>query len=318
MEIPLKPFNIHSVKGNRLTADEQNKQMVLKLQKDPEALKQVKDEMAKLQKLGFIVKLKDLPESTQKQLNEDFKHYIPTTIAFKETSASTKTRICWDSSRSSKESASLNSILLKGSSEYSVVKMLVRFRENRYGVSADIQKFYNNLKLDPSHYKYQMAMWRPNMIPDEEAEELVLRVHFYGIRSSGGLCMATVKKMIEFAKGKGLLNIARVLESAYVDDCNSSVSTLEELEEIKQKMPRFMSDHGMPIKALAWTGEKAPEELTDNGFINTAGYSWDPESDTMKIMTPKIFHGEERKIHTRYNFLGRSSDIGKHYKVLRR
>ena len=24
--------------------------------------------------------------------------------------------------------------------------MLVRFRENKYGVSADIQKFYNNLK----------------------------------------------------------------------------------------------------------------------------------------------------------------------------
>ena len=132
------------------------------------------------------------------------------------------------------------------------------------------------------------------MIPDEEAEELVLRVPFYGICSSGGLCMATVKKMIEFAKDKGLLNIARVLESAYVDDCNSSVSTLEELEEIKQKMPRFMSDHGMPIKALAWTGEKAPEELTDNGFINTAGYSWEPESDTMKIMTPKIFHGEKK------------------------
>ena len=104
--LPLKPFNIHSVKGNRLTADEQNKQMVLRLQKDPEALKQVKDEMAKLQNLGFIVKLKDLPESTQKQLNEDFKHYIPTTIAFKETSASTQTRICWNSSRNSKESAS--------------------------------------------------------------------------------------------------------------------------------------------------------------------------------------------------------------------
>ena len=167
--LPLKPFNIHSVRGNRLTADEQNKQMVLRLQKDPEALKQVKDEMVKLQNLGFIVKLKDLPESTQKQLNEDFKHYIPTTIAFKETSASTKTRICRDSSRSSKESASLNSILLKGSSEYSVVKMLVRFRENRYVVSTDIKKFYNNLKLDPSHYKYQMAMWRSNMLPDEEA-----------------------------------------------------------------------------------------------------------------------------------------------------
>ena len=29
--LPLKPFNIHSVKGNRMTADEQNKQMVQKL-----------------------------------------------------------------------------------------------------------------------------------------------------------------------------------------------------------------------------------------------------------------------------------------------
>ena len=83
--------------------------------------------MANLQELGFIVKLKDLPESTQKKFNEDFQHYIPTTIAFKETSVSTKTRICWDNSRSSKESASLNSILLKGTSEYSVVKMLIRF-----------------------------------------------------------------------------------------------------------------------------------------------------------------------------------------------
>ena len=101
------------------------------------------------------------------------------------------------------------------------------------------------------------------MSPDEEAEELVPRVHFYG----GGLCMAAVKKSIEFAKEKGLENVAKVLESAYVDDCNSSVATQEELEEIKQKMPEFMSSHGMPIKALAWTGEKAPEELTDKGLM---------------------------------------------------
>ena len=46
--LPINPFNINSIKGNRSTADEQNRQMVLKLQKDPEALKHVKDEMKKL------------------------------------------------------------------------------------------------------------------------------------------------------------------------------------------------------------------------------------------------------------------------------
>ena len=34
--LPLKPFNIHSVRGNKLKGDEQNMQMVLRLQKDPE------------------------------------------------------------------------------------------------------------------------------------------------------------------------------------------------------------------------------------------------------------------------------------------
>ena len=55
--LPIKPFNISSVKGNRATADEQNRQMVLRLQKDPEALEQVREEMKKLQDLGFIKKL---------------------------------------------------------------------------------------------------------------------------------------------------------------------------------------------------------------------------------------------------------------------
>ena len=78
--------------------------------------------------------------------------------------------------------------------------MLVRFRENRFGVSVDIMKFYNNLRLDPKHYRYHMAMWRPNLLPDEEAEELVLLVHFYGIRFSGGLCMAAIKQIIAIAR----------------------------------------------------------------------------------------------------------------------
>ena len=37
--LPLKPFNINSVKNNRATADEQNKRMIEKLQNDSEALK---------------------------------------------------------------------------------------------------------------------------------------------------------------------------------------------------------------------------------------------------------------------------------------
>ena len=127
------------MKSNWATANAQNKEMVRRLQKDPEALEQVKQEMKKLQDLGFIRRLKDLPQEDQEDLNKGLKHFIPTTVAWKESSCSTKTRICWDSFRSSKESASLNSVLLKGSAEYSVAMMITKFRENRIAVSADIQ-----------------------------------------------------------------------------------------------------------------------------------------------------------------------------------
>ena len=137
------------------------------------------------------------------------------------------------------------------------------------------------------------------MLPEEEAIELVLLVRFYGVRSSGGLCMAAVKKLIEFARNLHLENVAKVLESAYIDYCNSSVSTTAELEEIKKEMPNFMYNHGMPIKALAWTGGDTPTELSANGLINIAGYSWDPKTDQMRIMIPKIFHGEKKKEDSR-------------------
>ena len=107
--------------------------------------------------------------------------------------------------------------------------------------------------------------------------------------------MAAVKRMIAIAKERGLDTIAKMLESAYVDDCNCSVTTLEELKEIKEKIPEFMREHGFPIKTIAWTGETARQEVTDSGPINTAGHSWEPKTDKLKNMTSKIFHGEKKK-----------------------
>ena len=72
-----------------MTAD-----MIIKLQKDPEVLEGIRQEMKKLQNLGFIKKLTDLPRYIQDDTNAGLKHFIPTTVAFKEISAITKIWIC--------------------------------------------------------------------------------------------------------------------------------------------------------------------------------------------------------------------------------
>ena len=244
---------------------------------------------------GFIKRLRNLPREIQDYLNAHPKHYIPTSIAIKETSASTKVRICWDSSRTSIESKPLNSFLLKGSAEYSVCKMLVRFRENKFGVAAGVKKCYNNLHLSPEYYHYQMALWKPNLDPDEEPDQLVLLLHFYDIRRSGGLCSVALKMIKKIADERELLVTGKVLNLAYVDNCYSSLGTTEELTILKQEMPKFMKKCGFPIKTIACTGERAPGELTETTSINVVGYKWKPHTDKTTIITPKLYIGEKEK-----------------------
>ena len=73
--------------------------------------------------------------------------------------------------------------------------------------------------------------------------------------------MAAIKQIIAITRERGLETIAKAIESAYVDDCNCLLSTKKEVEEIKEHMPRFMKEHGFPIKALACSDEAAPREL---------------------------------------------------------
>ena len=73
--------------------------------------------------------------------------------------------------------------------------------------------------------------------------------------------MTDVNSMVAVAEQWGQHTIAKMLENAYRDDCNYSVTTGEELKEIKEELPGFMHKHGFPNKALVCTGEKA--QITD-------------------------------------------------------
>ena len=105
----------------------------------------------------------------------------------------------------------------------------------------------------------------------------------------------TSQQRWRFSPERGLNTIAKLLRVAYVDDCNCSFQTEEEVRELKDNLPKFMKEHGFPIKAMACSGEEVPDELSDKGMINTAGYSWNSLNDTMKIMVPKLFIGEKKK-----------------------
>ena len=60
-----------------------------------------------------------------------------------------------------------------------------------------------------------------------------------------------------------------MLENVYIDDCSFSVTTEDELREIKANLPDFLHTNGLIAQATTCEGTRKPLELSSSGFINT-------------------------------------------------
>ena len=153
-KLPLRANYKQEIRSNQEGADLANQKMLKQLQKRPfNETEEISTSYNDLIKNGFIAPLKGLPEEVQASIcKKNIQHFIPNTIAYKDSSHSTKVRICWDATRRTGPGAALNCQLLKGVSTYSMTKSLLHFRRGAFGLSCDISKFYNRLHLDPQHY----------------------------------------------------------------------------------------------------------------------------------------------------------------------
>ena len=159
-------------------------------------------------------------------------------MAYKESSVSTKDLL---------GQKSLNSSLMKGYTSFGVWKMLFYFPEQIVGYAADIQKFYNSEKLAKSDWPLHLAFGRSNSDPEEEQVVFVLKVLFYGVTSTAGICNAAMDIMIEPAEKLGLEDVARAVRKAYVDDINGFVKTEGQARKLKEDLPKHTENFNFYI-----------------------------------------------------------------------
>ena len=55
-----------------------------------------------------------------------------------------------------------------------LVKMVLRFRAGRFGVTCDLQQFYNSCKLEAHQWNLQRFLYREEMDPENTVLELKL------------------------------------------------------------------------------------------------------------------------------------------------
>ncbi|MCH2406210.1 MAG: hypothetical protein MK200_08470, partial [Nitrosopumilus sp.] len=156
----------------------------------------------KLQYLGHVDYVRNLPPDQQKMLNDSpIQHFIPWRSVWNRNSLTTPCRIVYDASHPTSSSYSLNDILPKGRNNMNkLLEIVIRWMAHKHAFHTDVQKMYNTVKLIEEHWCLQRYLWQEELKPDVIPEEKIIKTLIYGVKSSGNQAERGLRNTAEMFK----------------------------------------------------------------------------------------------------------------------
>ena len=251
----------------------------------------------KLQKLGFVDFVDNLSKNEQEEITGKLQNFIPWRTVWNEKSVSTPCRLVFDASHSTKTGVSLNSLLAKGvNSMNKLVEILIRWTTHKFAFHTDIQKMYNAVRLQSSHWRYQMYLWRDDLDVERPPRQKVIKTLIYGVRSSGNLAERGLRQTAELIKSEFPRACEIIMNDLYVDDCLSGEDSLDEFLKSTDTLDLALGKGGFTLKGITYSGNDPPSHLTETGdSVIVGGLKWFPKGDFISINCGEInFSKKER------------------------
>lgn len=234
VKIPFKP-GIDSIGSSRAIAWRRFIGLERKFERHPDMkefyIKEMRDLIAK----GHLKAVNRAPKPNQ------ICFYIPHHFVF------TKPRVVYDGSCATNTGVSLNEVQMLGPKlQLDLHLTLMRFRRHKVGLCADIQKMFNQVKLNEEQWDCQRIFWREG--PDEEIKEYWITVVTFGLASSPYLAVRCVKQAAREAK-KEYPEAAKVLEDDfYMDDMITGDDTVEKAIGIARGVDCVLTGAGFHLR----------------------------------------------------------------------
>ena len=86
--------------------------------------------------------------------------YLPMHSVYKESSTTTKAQAVFDTSAKSSTGVSFNDTLMVGPTVHPLINVLMRFRQRRIALTADISKMYRAIELVTNDRDFHRFVWR--------------------------------------------------------------------------------------------------------------------------------------------------------------
>ena len=256
----------------------------------------------KLRSRDFVCPFSELPPDVQEDIlnNPEGTHYIPWRVVHKPTSLSTPTRMVFDASSKTPGGESLNSILAKGSNTLANLNnKLLKFRCMPSGFTADIKMAYNAVKLHPSHYKYQLYVWREGLDPTAPTITMVIKTIIYGVRPSGNQLGAGISKLADFVcknHPEHASGAVALKSNSYVDDVLHPSPDLARARLTAESLSFTLNLADMRVKGFTYPGSPPhPDVSSDGRTVGLVGHIWEPENDLIGPDIKPLFFGKIKR-----------------------
>ena len=241
---------------------------------------------AKLQKLGFVDYVKNLPADIQDDLrNNPVQNFIPWRAVWKPTSISTPCRVVFDASMATPSGYSLNDILAKGKNGLNKLQeIVIRWTTHPVGIHSDISKMYNTIQLDQRDWCLQRYIWHENLDPTKIPEEKVIKTLIYGVKPSGNQAEYGLRKIADMSKDEYPEASRIIKKDIYVDDCISGAASRPKASQRGDEIELIVNRGGYKLKGITLSGENPKDNLSDDGeSLIVAGLKWLPKEDVISL-----------------------------------
>ena len=252
---------------------------------------------SKLQDLGFVDYLHNLtPEQQDMIKNDSSRYFIPWRVVFNENSVSTPCRLVFDASQSNNDGCSLNSLLAKGVNNMnSLIGILIRWAVHFCAFHTDISKMYNRVRLDESHWRFQLYLWDELLRPGHPVWKVIMTL-IYGVRPSGQLAEVAIRKTAELTKDRYPKAYPVIMNDIYVDDCLSGTNSVKSRNITTDQLIAALATTGFDIKGLTVSGEPPPAHLSQDGeSVIVGGFKWYPKEDEISLNISEMNFGKKHR-----------------------
>lgn len=163
----------------------------------------------------------------------------------KDKSETTKLRVVFNASVKTSTGNSLNDIQMVGPVIQSdLISILLRFRQHRYILVADIEKMYRQIEISQSQRHLQLILWRDST--NQPIEVFQLNTVTYGTASAPFLSTRCLLQLALDCPDHVVANVIK--HDFYIDDVTTGSNTVQGLKHIRDGLVNTLNSACMPLR----------------------------------------------------------------------